>query len=53
MIVKSFELNKIDLKKNKIFLFYGENEGLKNQIIENNYKKKYSKIPFTMMSMKY
>ena len=46
MIIKFFELNKIDLKKNKIFLFYGENEGLKNQIIENNYKSKYLKNTF-------
>jgi DNA polymerase III subunit delta len=46
MIIKFFELNKIDLKKNKIFLFYGENEGLKNQIIENNYKRKYLKNTF-------
>ena len=46
MIIKFFELNKIDLKKNNIFLFYGENEGLKNQIIENNYKRKYLKNTF-------
>jgi len=46
MIIKSFELNKIDRKKNKIFLFYGENQGLKNQIIENNYKSKYLKNTF-------
>ena len=46
MIIKFFELNKIDRKKNKIFLFYGENQGLKNQIIENNYKSKYLKNTF-------
>ena len=34
MIIKSFELNKIDLKKNNFFLFYGENEGLKKEIID-------------------
>ncbi len=30
MILKFFELNKINLEKNKIILFYGKNEGLKN-----------------------
>ena len=33
MILKSFELNKIDLKKNKIILLYGKNEGHKDEII--------------------
>jgi len=46
MIIKSFELNKIDLKKNNFFLFYGENEGFKNQIIENTFKKNYQKKTF-------
>ena len=32
MIIKSFETNKIDLNKNRFILFYGRNEGLKNQI---------------------
>ena len=31
MILKSFELKKIDLNKNKIILMYGKNEGLKNE----------------------
>jgi DNA polymerase-3 subunit delta len=31
MILKSFELKKINLKKNKIILIYGKNEGLKNE----------------------
>ena len=34
MIVKSFEINKIN-NSHKIFLFYGENEGHKNEIIED------------------
>jgi len=33
MILKSFELDKINLKKNKIILFYGKNEGLKKEFI--------------------
>ncbi len=43
MIIKSYELNKIDSKKNNFFLFYGENEGQKSEIIENNFKKNYLK----------
>ena len=39
MIIKSFELAKIDLKKNNFFLFYGENEGFKKQVIEEKFKK--------------
>ena len=37
MIVKSFELNKVNLKKNNFFLFYGENEGYKNQDPDDTY----------------
>ena len=41
MIIKSYELNKINLNLNKFFLFYGKNEGLKNEtIIKLNHKKK-------------
>jgi len=31
MILKNFEISKINLNKNKIILFYGKNEGLKNE----------------------
>ena len=41
MIIKSFELEKINLKKQSLFLLYGENQGHKNQIIENKFKVKY------------
>ena len=34
MIIKSHELNKLNLNLNKIVLFYGNNEGLKNQSID-------------------
>ena len=34
MILKYFEINKIDLEKNKFLLFYGKNEGFKNDTIE-------------------
>ena len=41
MIIKSFELNKINLN-NKFFLFYGENQGYKNQTIQEKFKNKFS-----------
>ena len=34
MIVKSFEINKINLDKNKFLLFYGKNEALKDEAIK-------------------
>ena len=33
MILKYFELSKINLKKNNVILFYGKNEGLKKESI--------------------
>ena len=47
MILKNFELSKVDLKKNCYFLLYGENQGLKNQIIEKKFKKNYSNGIYT------
>ena len=41
MIIKAYELEKINLEKNKNFLFYGENQGYKNQVIEEKFKKNY------------
>ena len=34
MIIKSFEIDKINIKSNNFYLFYGENEGSKNEAIE-------------------
>ena len=34
MILKSYEINKIDLKKHKIFLFYGENKALIKEAVD-------------------
>ena len=42
MIIKSFELEKLKSIKVKKILFYGENEGYKNQIINNFFIKKFS-----------
>ena len=41
MIIKSFELNKIKVKDYKLYLFYGDNEGLKEETIRNLFKKDY------------
>jgi len=41
MISKSFELNKIKLNNHNFYLFYGDNEGLKEEIIKNLFEKNY------------
>ncbi|MDB9978714.1 DNA polymerase III subunit delta [Candidatus Pelagibacter sp.] len=41
MIIKSFELNKIKLNNHKFYLFYGDNEGLKEETIKNLFEKDY------------
>jgi len=39
MIIKSYELDKIDLNDKQFFLLYGENQGHKNELIEKKFKK--------------
>ncbi len=46
MILKFFEIEKVDLKTKRFFLLYGENQGLKNEIIEKKFKKNYSENIF-------
>jgi len=41
MIYKSFELSKTKLNNHKFYLFYGENEGLKDETIKNLFEKNY------------
>jgi DNA polymerase-3 subunit delta len=41
MILKSYELNKIKLNQYKIFLLYGDNEGLKEEVIKSIFEKNY------------
>ena len=41
MILKSFELTKIKLNNYKFYLFYGDNEGLKEENIKNLFEKNY------------
>tara|TARA_B100000787_G_scaffold34195_1_gene23623 strand:- start:134 stop:1129 length:996 start_codon:yes stop_codon:yes gene_type:complete len=41
MILKSFELKKIKLNNYNFYLFYGDNEGLKEETIKNLFEKNY------------
>ena len=41
MILKSFELNKLKLEDYNFYLFYGDNEGLKEDTIKKFFVKKY------------
>ena len=41
MIIKTFEFNKINIDKYNLYLFYGENDGYKNEIIKNKFEKIY------------
>ena len=41
MIFKAYELEKINLKKTKYFLLYGENQGHKSEIIEKKFKSNF------------
>ena len=43
MIIKSFELDKINIKSSNFYLFYGENEGYKNEAIEKIFNINISK----------
>ena len=40
MIIKSFEISKINLGLNNLFLLYGKNEGFKNEVTKNIIKNK-------------
>ena len=40
MIIKSFEINKIDLNQNNLLLLYGKNVGFKDEFTKNINKKK-------------
>ena len=46
MIIKSYELENLIIDKNKNFLLYGENQGYKNQIIKEKFKKNYKENTF-------
>ena len=42
MIIKSYEIKKINLENNHFILFYGKNEGLKNEATNDLIQKKNS-----------
>ena len=42
MIIKSYEINKINLNKTHFFLMYGENQGFKNEVLNNFFEKKFT-----------
>ena len=46
MIIKNYEVNKINLEKNKYILFYGKNEGYKNDTIQSLTKDLSEKINY-------
>jgi DNA polymerase-3 subunit delta len=46
MIVKSYELDKVT-KKNNFFLFYGENQGHKNEVIKNKIQINYKESTYS------
>jgi len=46
MIIKSYEVNKASNLKNNFFLFYGENQGLKEECISKNFKKNFKNKTF-------
>ena len=41
MIIKNFEIKNINISKFNFFLFYGKNDGLKNELIENFFLKDF------------
>ena len=41
MIIKYFELNKLSLNSHNFYLFYGDNDGLKEETIKNLFEKNY------------
>ncbi len=47
MIAKPHELNKSIISKTNFFLFHGQNEGLKNEILEKNFKLNFKNQIYT------
>ena len=52
MIIKSFEINKIDPFKNNLILFYGQNEGLKDENILKLSSKFHNIIKYLNLKLK-
>ena len=41
MIVKNYEIRKLNINKFKLFLFYGKNDGLQNEILDDFFLKNF------------
>ena len=41
MIIKHYEISKLHTEKFMFFLFYGKNEGLKEEVINDNFIEKF------------
>ena len=41
MICKSFEFKNININNYNFYLFYGENNGLKNELVEKHFKNQF------------
>ena len=52
MIIKSFELDKIKIKF-RYFLFFGENQGHKNEVIKNIFQNKEIIVPGFLNKFRY
>ncbi len=46
MILKAFEIEKINIYKNNYYLFYGENSGFKKELIEKKFKSEFNENVF-------
>ena len=53
MIIKSFELDKLKSLRSTSHLIYGNNEGIKDDIISNYYLKNFDGMYLSMMSKKF
>ena len=42
MIIKLFEISKLNLSNYNLFLFYGKNEGLQSDILKENFLNKFN-----------
>ena len=47
MIIKTFDLVKIDLRKQNLYLLYGSNDGHKKEVIEQKFKKAFPESAYT------
>ena len=46
MILKSFEIEKIKIEGKNFFLFYGENQGYKSQVIKEKFENEFKESTY-------